>query len=272
VKPIVVFCFLLSAHMAWAVQRAKVVSPDVEIYAGADYDSDVIDVVHENEAYYISDKTVGPFYKIKLKSGKIGYISDYELDIEGKGRMKEQDLDELFLQEEKKRAQDAYRTEEVDPEEEAVFGRPLRGPTLQLINFHEDTLGGDQMDNVLALGFKSVSQVAWSVLGSYGAPKYYEDKTGGTAKGGQIWADLGFSANVVSMPGSDVRFGGSFFTHLSVFQVDTPAQKYDLQELTLGVALETAWMIKVHRNAIDLSLKYYFDKSSYAALGLSYLF
>lgn len=266
-------CFLVLLNsfpsLALAVQKAKIVSPEVEIYMDADFDSEIISAVREGETYLISDKTYGPFYRIKLKNGKIGYIVDYELDIEGKGRFKEKDLDYIMYEEAKKASAAA---DSGDAEEIEVFGRSYSGLTLQSINFHENTLGGVQVDDLPAIGYKKIGDVAWSILGTVKAPKYYTDKTGGSAKGLKLWADLGISSNIVDFGDSGIRLAGAFFTQLSLIQVVTPARKYDLHDVTLGVVLEVGWLIKINKNAIDLVMKYYFDKANYAGLGLSILF
>lgn len=270
-----VLILILVSPAAKAVQKAKIFSDIVEIYQDADFDSDVIDEVRLGETYFISDKTYGPFYRIKLKSGKIGYIVDYEVEIEGKGRVKPKDLDAIMLENEKKIAATSiedFKDPDQDEEEAELFGVPRSGPTLQLINFRENTLGADQVDDLLAVGYKSVSDKSWSVLGTFKAPKYYADKTSGSASGFKIWADVGFSSPIVMIGASEIRYAATLFTQVSAITVNTPTRKYDLQDVTLGLALEAGWMFKIRNSAIDLAIKYYFDKTSYAGFGLSYLF
>lgn len=264
--------FLFIFHFAWAVQKAKIVSPNVEIYSDSDFDSQIISNVHEGDSYFISDKTYGPFYKIKLKNGKIGYIVDYELDIEGKGRFKERDLDDIIYEQISQMADEPRTTAEDEAEEAQVFGHIYSGPTLQLINYHENTLGADQVDDLLAIGYKRVGDGAWSVVAALKAPKYYADRTGGSARGLNVWADYGFSNTVANLGRSDIRFAGTLFTHVSLIQVETADRKYDLHDVTVGVALELGWLIKFKKSVFDMSVKYYFDKTNYAGFGLSYLF
>ncbi|MEQ1721853.1 MAG: SH3 domain-containing protein [Pseudobdellovibrio sp.] len=262
---------ILISPFAFAVQKAKIFNEQTEIYSDADFDAEVIDEVYKGEVYFISSKTYGPFYRIKLKNGKIGYIPDTEVDIEGKGRIKPKDLDAEIFESEKKYAE-MFGDQDDEEMEEGLFGITRAGPTLQLINFHENTLGSDQIDNLLAYGYKSVSDIAWSVLGTFSVPKYYEEKTGGTARGVKLWADMGFSSPITDFGSTEIRYSATIFTHISAISLDTPTRKYDLQDITLGLALEVGWMIKIKRSAIDLAIKYYFDKSSYAGFGLSYLF
>ena len=42
--------------------------------------------------------------------------------------------------------------------------------------------------------------------------------------------------------------------------------------ISLGLALEVGWLYNFKKTAIDIAVKYYFDKINYAGLGFSYLF
>ncbi|MGZ3692309.1 MAG: SH3 domain-containing protein, partial [Pseudobdellovibrio sp.] len=241
-----------------------------EVYSQADFDSDVLDEVYKDETYLISNKVYGPFYRIKLKNGKIGYIVDYEVDIEGKGRLKETDYDAL---EAKGLSPEAPQDDQqVDPEEQEVFGYTYHGPVLALINFHEDTMGSNQIDNLPAIGYKSISTFAWSVLVSPKAPAYYSERPGFSATGVKAWGDFGFSNDISQFPTANLRFSGNFFTHVSVLSVKSPLRNYDLQDITAGVDVELGFLKKFRTFAIDTSIKYFFDKSNYAAVGVSLLF
>ncbi len=265
-----VFILFLSP-LLWATQKAKIIGEAVEVYAAADFDSDVIDEVYRGEAYLISNKVYGPFYRIKLKTGKIGYIVDFELDIEGKGRIKEQDYDALELKGTFPEVPSSFESG-VDPEEQDVFGYVYAGPMLQLYNFHEDTMGTDQIDNLPAIGWRSISTFTWSVAVSPKVPAYYSERAGYSAKGINAWGDFGFSSDISQFPTANLRFSGNFFTHVSALAVTTPARSYDLQDITMGVNVELGLLKKFRSFAVDTSIKYYFDKSSYAAVGVALLF
>lgn len=269
---VLILGLLFSPCVSSAVQKAKIISSEVEIYTDSDFDSEILTTVHEGEVYLISDKTYGPFYKIKLKNGKIGYIVDYEVDIEGKGRIKEKDLDLLMLERMSRDQKKMDKDIEEQTEEAQLFGVPYAGPTLQLINFHENTLGGDQVDDLVALGYKSISDMTWSVLGAFKIPKYYIEKTGGTAKGAKLWGDVGVSSQIINFKRSGIRFAGSLFAQVSIIQLETPSRKYDLHDVTVGIALETGWLFKINKKAVEFYLKYFFDKTNYAGFGFSFLF
>jgi hypothetical protein len=206
-----------------------------------------------------------------LKSGKVGYIVDYALDIEGKGKFKPKDLDEVEAGLDKQVVKEnPYLAETED--EESVMGRVYAGPSLALINFHEDAYGSGQVDDLLSVGYKSVSLLSWSAMLAPQPPRYYSELPGHSASGGKLWLDLGYSSTMGYFNRTELRFAGSLFSQISVLSVSTPLRKYDLHDITLGLAIEGAVLFKVGRHAIDVGLKYYFDKSNYAGLGLSYLF
>lgn len=276
---------LFSVLTVEAVQKAKIVSPEVEVYTGADFDAEILDVVRGGETYLISNKVTGPFYKIKLKNGKIGYIPDTEVDIEGKGRVGTgEDTDDPFLQEmdpigkDKKKNKNSNKknkksNEDDEEADEENTDLDYQGVTLQLINLHEDTLGGVQIDDLTAIGYKKISnELSWEIMGSFKTPKYYEDKLKASVKAYNIWADFGIMNDVPLRSRLFARYGGALFTHASWVKVETAQKKYDMQDVTVGVLLEGGFFVTFKKWTLDLSMKYFFDRNSYGGLGLSFLF
>lgn len=274
-KAIFVLLFIIFSSTVWASQKAKIVGEDFEVYADADFDSDQIGEVHPGEVYLVSDKNYGPFYRIKLKSGKIGYVVDYALNIEGKGQLKPKDLDELELIELKKEIGNS-KEEDVAAEEanddSSMLGRSRGGPTLQFVNYRENTMGSEQVSDLLAVGYKSVGLFTWSALGTWQVPKYYSDLPGYSARGFLLWGDVGFSNTIGQFSNADIRVAGGIMSRASVITVKTPTRSYDLQDMTLGADLELAVSFKLKKWSPDVYIKYYFDKTRYAAVGFAVLF
>lgn len=269
----IILCFFLCSP-AWAAQKARIAEPEIEVYQAADFDSEILDLVRQNESYLVSNKSYGPFYRIRLNDGRIGYIVDYALDIEGRGRVKARDFDQLELAEARKKqsSESQARQQEIDDDEESFFGETYRGPFVQLLNYHEKSFGGEQIANLYTIGYKSVSQLAWSAMATLGAPAYYAEKTGGSASGFQLWGDLGISNNIANIQRNEIRVGVTLFAHLAAIKVNTPARSYDLHDVTAGLALEGSFLYKFDRHALDFSVKYFFDRASYAGFGLGVLF
>jgi hypothetical protein len=245
------------------------------VYSDADFDSDILETVKLGETYMISNKVYGPFFRIKLKSGKIGYIPDTEVDIEGKGRVvpaaKDKDEDETsddpFLNDmeapfkkNKKSQRDADEEEDED----------LQGVTLQLVNYHEDTLGAVQIDDLPAIGYKSISDfAAWEVIASFKAPKYYSDQLNASVRAINVWGTFGISSEVPLLPSWSARYGGGLMGHASFVNITAPQKSYEMQDLTVGAYLEGSVLVRIAKLRYDLSIKYIFDKQSYGALGFT---
>lgn len=268
--------FALSYSISEAAQKAKIVSPSVDVYSDADFDSDIVETVKVGETYLISNKVYGPFFRIKLKSGKIGYIPDTEVDIEGKGRVvprsenedNEDQSDDPFLNDMdspfKKKSKKNKDENDVEEDED------LQGVTLQLINFHEDTLGSVQVDDLPAIGYKSINEfAAWEVLASFKAPKYYSDKLNASVRAINVWGTLGVSSEVPLLPSWSARYGGGIMGHASFVNISAPQKSYEMQDLTVGAYLEGSALVRIAKLRYDLSIKYIFDKQSYGALGFT---
>ncbi len=268
---------LLISQPTFAAQKAKVASPEVEIYSGADFDSEIIDVAKKGQTYMISDKPIGAFYKIKTKSGKIGYIPDYEVEIPGKGRTPPKDFEDVMMgdlvdETKKEKQSKAQKKIEEEEDQEEEFEKNYHGLTLQVINFHENTLGGVQVDDLTAIGYKSISDLSWEVIVAFKTPKYYTEKLNASVNGFNLWTDFGISNRVELTPRTLLRYGGAFFAHASQMKVKTATKNYDMQDISVGVIIEGGYLFKVYGSAVDLSLKYFFDRNSYGGLGVSLLF
>lgn len=279
-----VFIFLIGFGVSWAqaAQKAKIVSPEVEVYAESSFDADVLEVVNGGETYLISDKVYGPFYKIKLKSGRIGYIPDTEVEIPGKPRLNNGETsDDPFLQDvditsktkKNNKKSDSKKNMDAESDETDEDGFNYRGFTVQLINLHEDTLGGVQIDDVTALGYKTLSdEISWELMGAFKTPKYYSDKLNASVKAYNIWGDFGVTRDVPLRSNISARYGGALFSHFSWVNVETNTKKYDMQDLTVGLLLEGGFFVVFKKVTLDFSVKYFFDRNSYGGLGASILF
>lgn len=256
-----------------AAQKGVINSDESDIYSNADFDSDIMDNVRKGETYMISDKTYGAFYKIKLKSGKIGYIPDNEVDVNGTPFKEKAFNDNSSDKKNKKNSSKTKVADDPPPEDDdQPFDFNRHGLTVQLINYHEDTMGSIQVDDLVAVGYKSISDVSWEVIAAFKAPKYYAEKTGGSAQGVQLWADYGINNTIPISNKSALRYSGAIMTHFSQVKVSAPAKSYDLQDMSLGVVLEGGLMLQFKKITFDLSAKYFFDRNNYGGLGLSLLF
>lgn len=258
----------------FAAQNGTVNVPEADIYKDENFDSEIIENVKFGETYQISEKIYGQFYKIKLKTGKIGYIPDHELNVNGKS-FEEKPYKEIAEDEKPKQNKANLKKKSVADfsEEDQPFRTNFKGITLQLINFHEETLGTLQVDNLYAIGFKNMDATSiWEVFGSFKPPKYYAEKTKGSTQGFHIWGSRGLNSMIPISELSYLRYGGSFLLHLAHTKVETSVKTYDLQDVTIGVVLDAGYVLQFKKVAFEVTAKYIFDRNNYGGLGLSLLF
>lgn len=275
--------FLSLTTVAWAEKNAQALNPDVDIYSAADFDSEVIDTIQPGQTYQISNKPKGPFYVIRLKNGKIGYVPDTELDIEGEGpfqpkpfkNLDDQD-DPATLKKTKSKKIIPAEEEDEDPDSEDMT---FHAVSLQLINYHEDTLGGVQIGDLYAIGYRHLplmnefgSSFAWDVTAAFNAPAYYRDLTGQPASGFALWS--GFQIVNVSGIGSNttLHYGAGPFVKFTQFDVRSATRGYTLQDMTVGISFDAGLIFHFEKTSLDLGLKYFWDKKSYGALSVGVLF
>lgn len=274
---------LFLSTVSLAVRTGQLSVTDADVYKSSNFDSDIVTNIRQGEAFFVSEKAYDGFYKIKLKSGVIGFVPDHEIAINGRVFEEKPYVDESREQElmnrnkKIKNAKSKKEKEKIedDPDEDHeddVFDSNLKGLSLQIINFHEDTLGSVQVDDLLAIGYKNLTDVSYEVFAAFKAPKYYSEKTFGSASGFHVWGAYGIN-NLLPLSGATaLRYGASMMAHYSQIKVDTSVRTYDLQDLSVGVILEGGMLLRFKKAAVDFSVKYFFDRNNYAAFGLSLLF
>ncbi len=274
-------------YAAEKFRKAQAVRPDVEIYSSASFDAKVIHYIKPGDFYYISNKTFGPFYKIKISDKILGYVADTELNIQGVGAIQEKpfvdDPDVVSSKDKKKKKEkdpvDIYSEDE--DEEESTIKASYNGLILHLINYHETTMGGSQVADLYGIGYRYIpflsdfsASIAWDITAAYGAPAYYKDNLEADTKGLTVWS----GAQVVNIsivdPNKTLRYGIGAFLKYANYNVTAKAtdKTYSLQELTFGVSLEGGFIFHFSPVSIDLGLRYYWERESYGGLSLGLLF
>jgi hypothetical protein len=267
-------------------RKAEAVRPDVEIYSHASFDAKIIHYIKPGDYYYISNKTFGPFYKIKISDKILGYVADTELNIQGIGTVQEKPfIDDPVVEGKNKK----YKKEK-DPEnfysdeeeqDESVIKNSYNGLILHLINYHETTMGGLQVGDLYGIGYRYIpflsdfsASIAWDVTAAYGAPAYYENTLNADTKGLTLWS----GAQVVNISIVDsnktLRYGiGAFLKYLNYNVSSKVTNKtYSLQELTCGISLEGGFIFHFNSVSLDFGLRYYWERESYGGLSVGLLF
>lgn len=296
---LIITCFVLFMSVVCLAQKkARVLEPQTPVYSEASFDAEVIIYLDPKQKFIISNKTFGPFYKIKLPNGQLGFVPDTDLYIEGVGAFQAknfvEEIDSLSEKEfenlnpsennekkiNSKNTKNKKKSANLESEDEAeLIKAEYAGVSLQTINFQENTLGATQVSDLPALGYKYQpmstefgSALAYEVFFAPSAPKYYSNKTGGSASGGVLWGSAQISNTLGLRPRLSFRYGAGPFTRLSYFEVKTSQRTYVLQDLTVGLDFQLGLMLHFKALTIDLGMKYFFDQKSYGAFGVTLLF
>lgn len=266
--------FLLP-FVAAAVQKGQVSAEMSEIYQEADFDAAVIAQVYEGEVYAISDNTKGPFYRIRLKDKRLGWISSVDIKPLAKGEMvllptKPQPLQSHI---EEKRERNRF-----------VQGR-FQGPRFETLNWKEKTLGKTRSDSLSSLGWgwlgmdtmiegpfymDSTVTLAWQ------APDYYKKVTGVSASGWMVKAQTAFLNPKPYGDSIMLYYGFGLSATFSHFEpgvvVSGQTRRYTAEDLNLGVVvpLGVSWRLKSW--ALSAWYRYYWEKQTYSGLSLGVAF
>lgn len=280
---LILFTFIFCTSFAFAQNKANVLNADTDVYAQPDFDGSVIGQVDPDETFLVSKKQYGPFYKVKFKDGTIGYIPDTELNIEGKGTVKEQPFkgDDIDKKNPKlAKQQDDEENAEDDTENPNIN---YKGVTFSIINFRENTMGGNQIADLAAYGFRFQpmqgnyqSGLAYDLMVATKAPDYYAEKTGAKTSGAVFWGSAGISNVSALNSNTSLRYGAGPFLRYSYFTVKDatlrPQSNYNLQDLTAGLDFQAGVMLHSRYVTIDLGLRYFWDKEGYGGFGVGFLF
>jgi hypothetical protein len=259
-----------------ATRRGKVITAGALVYKTASFDGKVLGKLSAGKTFPISSKTVGPFYKLKVKEGVYGYIADTDIrpiltakEIQAK---KKAGLEKAQARQEKKKEQ---------KKKKAFEFQKYRGLSLSNVNFREETMGLRPTETMLFYGAKfsgpdvlvQGGYVDANLLFHFGAPKYYSDATGKSADGFALLMDFLFQS---AMPQGEntllmLGFGPMFkYSKYSVaLGVGGKEEAYDMIDMTVGVVLNAGLAQRFDSFALRGEIKYYWEKMQYTALGLS---
>lgn len=259
---------LLLPLSVWAqAQQATVVIDGALVYQDADFDAPVISTLKLGGVYSISTKKKGPFYKIRLKPGYTGWISDTDIK---PGVIKIT-------------APEKAKPEREEKRKKPFFATRYRGPVLQYTNYMEDTLGKERTDGLLFYGakfngfntmFTGEIYTDANILFFFGAPSFYQDYTKRSADGFIFIAD--FLLQTVMPQGKNMLFYygfGPMFKY-SHFNLDVPSGasnvSYSADDMSLGAVFDLGTAVRMGDWSLRGDVKYYWERTQYLAFGLSF--
>lgn len=264
------FLFLVPTVVLAQAQKGTVIADEAQVYKDPDFDAPVMAVLKQGQVLQISKGKKGPFYKVRLKPGKTGWISDAEIR---PGVITQQDLHEAAQQEEE--------AEEVSARgKRPFFASRYRGLSVDFIDYAEDTMGGRRNAQTTFFGlkfngyntlFSGDMYTESNILFHSGAPSYYKDYTGHEGSGYIVILDFLFQTalpkgkNLLFFYGFGPMFKYSHFDLTLTGSQDA----YSADDMTLGVLFNVGVAYRIKRVSIRPDIKYYWEKSSYVGYGIN---
>jgi hypothetical protein len=285
--------------------RVNVSSDSALIYDQPDFDAVVIREIAKGELISISHRSFGPFRRVRLSDGAMGYIADSDFILNPSknstiqkrttpdGPLKPQDEmtdDEVSQQEDvdgvnkakKKRSKNSEKKLEKKIKKPSFSQTRFRGPQLSSIRYSEDTMGQKATESVLFYGYRWTGpdlitdgglQTDWTFLFHLGAPNYYKEATGYEGSGFLIVTDVQWlNVNVVS-PRTMSFFGFGPMARINSYSLElkngSSSKGYSAQDMVLGVSFSAGIAQKFNSFALRGDAKYYWERLQYWGIGVA---
>lgn len=269
-----IFIFLLWGFPAfsWAqAHKATVVQDGALIYQEADFDAPVIQKLRRGGVYDISKAKRGPFYKIRLKPGVLGWIADSDIRL---GAVK------LAAPSAEKKSVD--KSEEIKVRKKPFFATRYRGPSLDYIYFTEDTLGKERSDSLLFYGIKfngfntvmsGEIYTEGNILLHMGAPAYYSEVTKKSSDGFIFMANFLFQTVLPQSKWHMFYYGFGPMFKYSHFTLEVPdgarTLSYAADDMNLGAVFNLGLAFRIGSASLRTDAKYYWERTKYYGLGMN---
>jgi hypothetical protein len=270
-------CFLFLSSFAAALP-AVVITDGAIIYVEPDFDAEQIGQGVEGAVVEVSQKAFGPFHRIKLPNGKMGYIADNDFQFKGKVKVPPEKKG-IFK----------------DPPEsrQEIKDKPRRrsrkdqywGPQISYVGFREDTMAMKPTQNSVFVGakffgpemlFEGSGEMDVNVLLKFGAPEYYQQATGVSTQGWIFHTDFLFQNVYPQTKNITDYLGYGLMLRYSKYDVGLNTagviNYYDLEDIVLGFVASAAFSYRMDQMVLRGEYKFYWEKMQYWGLGLSLLF
>ncbi|MNJ98539.1 hypothetical protein D3C87_163060 [compost metagenome] len=267
------FFFIVLLFPAWVLaqaQQATVVNNGALVYKEADFDAPVLTQLKSGGVYSISKGKKGPFYKIRVKPGSIGWIADSDVKL---GVVKvEEEPEPVNLDEEiKKKHQKPF------------FASRYRGPVFEYLFYEEDTLGRKRSEGLLFYGLKingfdtlfdGEIYTDTNILFHVGAPKYYAEETGESADGYIVIANFLLQTITPKSKWHFYYYGLGPTVKYSHFNLHLPngtsQSSYSADDLTIGLVFNLGLAFRLSETlSLKTDVKYYWEKTQYLGAGVN---
>ena len=280
-----IFLFLESAYAQSGTGKVVVILQGALVYKDADFDAPVITELKKGQIFDVALKKKGYFYRLRVKPGVIGYISDVDVKLtDGKNILKESSPVPKSVVQKNKEKKSAEKKEETEKPKKPFLLRRYRGFVLEMMNYTENTLGGNHSAQVPFYGIK------WSgmntvmagevfmdanILFAPSAPKYYADYTGNGTSGWIININTMFmntqkqGKHHFTFFGYGPMFKYSHFDATLTNPTTGRNSNYSLDDMAVGAVFAIGIGFDVAGDyALRADAKYYMELKQYASFGL----
>jgi len=254
-------------------QKAMVINQGAMVYKEADFDAPVLGELKAGQVYDVSLSQKGPFYKIRLKPGVLGWIADTDIRLSKGGKL---DSKKSAKAPEKPEEKNSF-IEKKRPR--SFYASRYRGPALAYLTYSENTMGALRSNSLPFYGFKVAGpntmfggdfRTDAEFLFHSGAPSYYEKGTGYPAAGWIFISDFIFETASPQSKWHMLTYGfGPMFkyTHYEVTLLNTTTNKevsYSLDDMALGAVFDVGLHFRLADTyALRFNVKYYWEKTQY---------
>ncbi|MDZ4661758.1 MAG: SH3 domain-containing protein [Pseudomonadota bacterium] len=241
------------------------------IYEKASFDAAVITYLPINKKVTVSKKTYGPFYRIKVKKGIVGYISDVDIEMALGSKKLEPNNPNVGMFAENPKSDPESPGVEFKKNKKPLEEATVMGLGVSMVNYTEDVFGQQDRSAIVTMfGLKLTgSDFILPTLMDIGIsfalspPSYYADGSATTPSGYLLIAD---TLLILPFMGGDdliAYVGLGPFINYSSFKIVLANQLLKLDLLKLGAEAMVGLGFRIEKVVFKVEGKYYYDKDSY---------
>jgi len=276
---------LLAFSLSVGADQAVVITEGAVVFVKPDFDSEAMMQLHAGDSVEVSKRVFGPFHRVRVKNGKMGFLADNDYVVRGSK------MEKAWLEAQKKDATLGSQSES-EPDQKPKRIKPFaltryRGVSFNEVSYREDTMALKPTANILFIGFKAVgpnllvdgdfvTEVNADLYPS--APYFYQEATGNSASGWILHTDMLFESIFPQSKSflAYIGFGPMFkYSHYVLNLTNSVGGQvaYPADDMTLGLvfAAGVGWRLGSF-GALRAEYKFYWEKMQYGGVGLSLLF
>ncbi len=279
--------FVFTSALVADAAPATIMNDEAIIYQSPDFDSEQLMTLEQNTKVEVSQKKFGPFHRVRMKNGKMGYVADNDFIFQGlKNAPVEKNPAPMP---EKKVEAEAKVSEKAEPKKSknySLAGSQLWGPNFSYVVYRESTMGMNPVQKSLFFGAKFTgpdlfiegdSYSEMNLLVRAGAPEYYAQATGVPTQGWIFMPDILMQSrqpqtkNVMTSYGYGLMFRYSKYD-VGLRNANGTTNYYSLEDMVLGAVANAGFFYKMGPMTLRGEYKLYVEKLTYWGIGLGFLF